>query len=46
MQWDVIADNFPLYLSGAWVTVQLLLVSLACGILIAVPLGVLAGVPR
>jgi arginine/ornithine transport system permease protein len=41
MQWDVIADNFPLYLSGAWVTVQLLLVSLACGILIAVPLGVL-----
>lgn len=41
MQWDVIADNLPLYLSGAWVTVQLLLLSLAFGIVIAVPLGVL-----
>ena len=48
MQWEVISENFPLYLSGAWVTIQLLLLSLAFGLLIAIPLGVLralGGVP-
>ncbi len=41
MSWDVIADNLPLYLSGAWVTLQLLAISLLFGVLIAVPLAVL-----
>ena len=41
MQWDVIADNLPLYFHGAWVTLQLLILSLLLGILIAIPLGVL-----
>ena len=41
MSWDVIAENLPLYLSGAWTTLQLLLISLALGLLVAIPLGVL-----
>lgn len=41
MSWDVIAENLPLYLSGAWVTLQLLAISLLFGIVIAIPLGVL-----
>lgn len=41
MAWDVIAENLPLYLSGAWVTLQLLAISLLFGILIAIPLAVL-----
>ena len=45
MSWDVIADNLPLYLSGAWVTLQLLAISLAFGIVIAIPLAVLRSMP-
>ncbi|WP_409993875.1 ABC transporter permease [Roseateles koreensis] len=41
MAWDTILENLPLYLSGAWTTVQLLLVSLGLGLLLAVPLAVL-----
>lgn len=41
MQWDVIVENLPLYASGAWITIQLLLISLAFGALLAIPLGVL-----
>jgi arginine/ornithine transport system permease protein len=41
MSWDVIFENLPLYLSGVWVTLQLLAVSLVLGVLIAIPLGVL-----
>lgn len=41
MSWDVIAENLPLYLSGAWVTLQLLAISLLFGIVIAIPLAVL-----
>ncbi|MFQ6022900.1 MAG: ABC transporter permease [Acidiferrobacterales bacterium] len=37
-----IVDNIPLYLSGLWVTIQLLLLALACGLLLAIPLGMLA----
>lgn len=44
MSWNVIADNLPLYLDGAWVTLQLLAVSLLFGILIAIPLAVLRAV--
>jgi arginine/ornithine transport system permease protein len=39
--WSTIAENLPLYLSGAWVSLQLLAISLAFGLLIAIPLGVL-----
>ncbi len=39
--WATIGANLPLYFSGAWVSLQLLAVSLGLGILIAIPLGVL-----
>jgi len=39
--WQTIAQNLPLYLQGAWVTLQLLAISLGIGLLLAVPLGVL-----
>lgn len=39
--WSTIAENLPLYLGGAWVSLQLLAISLAFGLLIAIPLGVL-----
>lgn len=45
MQWDVITDNWQLFASGAWITLQLLTVSLAVGLLLAVPLGVLRAMP-
>lgn len=38
---DTIIDNLPLYLSGAWATLQLLLISLGLGLLLAIPLAVL-----
>lgn len=41
MSWDVIAENLPLYVSGVWVTLQLLAISLAVGVIIAIPLAVL-----
>jgi arginine/ornithine transport system permease protein len=46
MQWDVIAENLPLYASGAWVTLQLLVISLLLGLVIAIPLGVLRAMPN
>ncbi|MFO1252013.1 MAG: ABC transporter permease [Inhella sp.] len=39
--WQTIAENLPQFFSGTWVTLQLLAISLAFGLLIAVPLGVL-----
>ncbi|MCZ8236451.1 MAG: ABC transporter permease [Inhella sp.] len=44
--WQTIANNLPLYLSGVGVTLQLLAVSLALGLLIAIPLGVLRALPN
>ena len=38
---QAIQDNLPLYVDGAWKTLQLLLISLALGLLLAVPLAVL-----
>jgi arginine/ornithine transport system permease protein len=38
---DTIVENLPLYAHGAWTTLQLLLISLTLGALIAVPLAVL-----
>lgn len=39
--WQTIAENLPLYFRGVLVTLQLLAISLALGLLIAIPLGVL-----
>ena len=42
MDLDTIVENLPLYWQGAWTTLQLLLISLSLGVLVAVPLGTLA----
>ena len=42
MDFATIVDNLPLYLQGLWVTLQLLVLSLACGLMLAIPLGVVA----
>ena len=42
MDFAVIIDNLPLYLSGLRITVELLILSLICGLCIAVPIGVAA----
>jgi len=39
--YDTILENLPLYLSGAWTTFQLLLISLVLGLTLAIPLAVL-----
>jgi arginine/ornithine transport system permease protein len=41
MDLEVIAENLPLYLKGTWVTIQLLVVALAAGLLIAVPVAMM-----
>ena len=41
MNLDLIAENLPLYLGGAWTTLQLLLISLLIGLALALPLAVL-----
>ena len=41
MNLDVIAESLPVYLGGAWTTVQLLLISLLLGLALALPLAVL-----
>jgi len=41
MNLDVIAESLPVYLNGAWTTVQLLLISLLLGLVLALPLAVL-----
>lgn len=46
MNFDAIAENLPLYFSGAWTTLQLLLISLSLGLLFAIPLGVLRAMPN
>ncbi len=45
MNFEAIVDNLPLYLSGAWTTLQLLLISLSLGLLLAIPLAVLRSLP-
>jgi len=39
MDFEVIINNLPLYLEGLWITLQLVVVSLVCGLFIAIPLG-------
>jgi arginine/ornithine transport system permease protein len=46
VSFDAIVDNLPLYLSGAWTTLRLLAMSLALGLLAAIPLGVLRASSR
>lgn len=41
MNLDVVVENLPIYLSGAWTTLQLLLISLGLGLALALPLAVL-----
>ena len=38
---DVIASSLPMYLNGTWVTLKLLLVALAAGLVVAIPLAVM-----
>jgi arginine/ornithine transport system permease protein len=45
VNFDAVAENLPLYFSGAWTTLQLLLISLSLGLLFAIPLGVLRAMP-
>ena len=42
MDYTVIIDNLPLYLSGLWVTIQLVVLALVTGFGLAVPLALLA----
>jgi arginine/ornithine transport system permease protein len=46
VNFDAVAENLPLYFSGAWTTLQLLLISLSLGLLLAIPLGVLRAMPN
>ncbi len=45
MNLDAIAENLPLYVSGAWTTLQLLLISLVLGLAVAIPLALLRCMP-
>lgn len=46
MDFAVIIDNLPLYLSGLRVTIELLVMALVCGLALAVGLGVVAASER
>ncbi|MFT5449377.1 MAG: arginine/ornithine transport system permease protein [Gammaproteobacteria bacterium] len=41
MDLQVIIDNLPLFLRGVWITVQLLVLALLAGLVIALPLGLM-----
>ncbi len=46
MDLEVIVANLPLYVQGLWVTVQLVALALVAGLLLAVPLAILAASPN
>ena len=46
MDLAVIVENLPLYVEGLWTTVQLVALSLACGLALAVPVALLAASRR
>ena len=46
MNFDAIGENFPMYLSGLAITLKLLALSLACGLLLAVPLALVRTVSK
>ena len=46
MDLEVIVENLPLYAEGLWVTVQLVALSLVCGLALAIPIALLAASRR
>lgn len=46
MNFDAILENLPMYLSGLGITLQLLVLSLLCGLLLAVPLALVRTVSK
>ena len=46
MDVEVIVKNLPLYLEGLWTTVQLVALSLACGLALAVPVALMGASRR
>ena len=42
MDLNVIIENLPLYFSGLWVTIQLVAMALAIGMVLAIPLALMA----
>ena len=42
MDVQVIIENLPLYFQGLWVTIQLVFLSLVCGLMMAVPMALAA----
>ena len=46
MDLEVIVKNLPLYAEGLWVTVQLVALSLVCGLALAIPIALLAASSR
>ncbi|MGI9331604.1 MAG: ABC transporter permease [Gammaproteobacteria bacterium] len=42
MDFGVIIESLPLYLEGAWITIQLVAMALVAGLVLAVPVGVMA----
>lgn len=45
MNFETIVENLPLYVEGSWTTLKLLLISLGCGLALAIPLAVLRSLP-
>ena len=45
MNFEAIAESWPLYLAGAWLTLKLLAASLLAGGLVALPLAVQRSLP-
>lgn len=41
MDFSIIIENLPSYVSGTWVTIQLVFISLAIGLMLAIPLAIL-----
>ncbi|MGX6998720.1 ABC transporter permease [Caballeronia sp. KNU42] len=46
MSYQELIQAFPAYASGLWITIQLTLISLALGLLLAIPLAILRVSPR
>ena len=42
MDYEVIFSNIPLYFEGLWVTIQLVIVALVLGFILALPIALLA----
>ena len=42
MDFAIIIDNLPLYIEGLWITIQLVVLALLFGLVLALPLALLA----